>query len=964
MRQLPVFLIVLVVLAGGCDKSPTAVEDPEKPSLVISDGAHEGNQHFYFLPPVVPSPSYSGVSDGTLSPAVTVCELDAIADTCGAIVAALPGGESGSELPRYDVMSQSYQVNWHTDQCLTGPCSLDPAKTYRIRVLVGGIELGHADVDVVSNGAGLKNVNTDEFIGLMDGRTLPLKFRIEQGAVSLVESGGSTPLDAAGGQVSLADGSVALTFPAGALAGPTSISVTTVSSPPPGTSEWSPVVELGPDGTTFDQPVTLAIEYQPELLPQGVPGGALMLVTWDGNGWAEVPGSTINAIDNIVSAPIGHFSTYTLSIRPNTVSGASAPTTLAIGQQTVVSGTLWYYHSELQTICYWARSGWSGYRRFCYTTITHYNQPVWGLKVVWSSSNPAVAVLSGSATYTNAQGLTASPLITGLSAGTSQIRGTAAGTTSENLTITVLPPLLPPTFLLSRATSPGVGDLYTMALDGSNSTRLTTVGSINTEPAVSPNGQRIAWRSTRSGSNQIWVMNLDGSSPQQLTTCGYNSDPSWSPDGTRIVYHGTCAGNSDIWVMNADGTAPSRLNTDPSSDGAPDWSPDGEWIAFLSDRLGHNDVWIMKPDGSQPRAVTNDATLDVYLSWSPDARHIAHRCGVSICVSDAFSGTTSTLATGGFGNDTPKWSRDGATIAFQRSHFNSAGVSIWTIPADGSGPEVQVTPAGPGDGHPEWLGPAAPPPPAAYLLARCLAGCDLITVSREGTYPTRFYSDGGLNTEPAISPNGQRVAWRGGGNQILVINRDGSGFQVLTTCGYNSDPSWSPDGLRIAYHSNCSGGNSDVWVMNSDGTNPVRVTTDPASDGTPVWSPDGQWIGFSTNRTGPNDIWIVRPDGTDFHAVTNDAVLDTYLAWSPGSDQIVHTCGLQLCVGSVSGGGTTPLTATGPFADAPFWATDGLISFGRAVAGSWNIWQIRPDGTGLRRLTLFAGNEGHPVRLP
>ena len=98
--------------------------------------------------------------------------------------------------------------------------------------------------------------------------------------------------------------------------------------------------------------------------------------------------------------------------------------------------------------------------------------------------------------------------------------------------------------------------------------------------------------------------------------------------------------------------------------------------------------------------------------------------------------------------------------------------------------------------------------------------------------------------------------------------------------------------------------------------------------------------------------------------MTNDAVSDTYLAWSPGSDQIAHTCGLQLCVGGISGGGTTPLTATGPFADSPFWATDGLVSFGRAVAGSWNVWQIRPDGTGLRRLTLFGGNEGQPVRIP
>jgi Tol biopolymer transport system component len=1018
-------------------------------------------------------------------------------------------------------------------------------------------------------------VETSAYIGLVNGRTLPIAFRIEQGAVSLVEPGGATTVDDQGGQISLVDGSVALTFPEGALAAATSISISHSSSPPPGTGAWSPVVELGPDGTVFSEPVTLAIEYRPELLPEGVPAEALVLVTWDGNGWIEVPGSSVDPVDNRVSAPITHFSDYYVAIRPNAVSGEPAPTTLTIGQQTAFTGMLWFYRAEPRQICYWQRTGWYSRVRVCNVTFAISSYPITNSAIYWTSSSPAVASLAGPVTYTNLSGQATSPPIMGLTAGITAIQGSAFGQTTVPVTITVLPSLrftvshhtpagqpvanapvgsqieigvfqgapisvniasplpqdlavtlthsdpavagsnpvavitagttskyiggvggtaigsdiltataagygpvsvevqvakgqvlltgwpttlevgdsaaltirpgspdgsrnytafnnttftlsggphlvfsdgtstigsiavvpnsnwvtptfyvkavapgsgtltvsnpnyqpfsrnvpvtgslLPAAFVLSRASAPGVGDLYTMALDGSNSVRLTTVGNLNTEPAVSPNGQRIAWRSSRSGGNQIWVMNLDGSQPQQLTSCGYNSDPSWSPDGARIVYHSNCAGGSDIWVMNADGTAQTRLNTDPSSDGAPDWSPDGEWIAFLSDRLGHNDVWIMKPDGSQPRAVTNDATLDVYLSWSPDARHIAHRCGANICISDAYSGTTSTLVTGGFGNDTPKWSRDGSTIAFQRSHFNSGGVNIWTIPADGSGPAVQVTPPGPGDGHPEWLGPAAAAPPAAYLLARCPAGCDLITVSRDGTYPKPFYSDGGLNTEPALSPNGQRVVWRGAGNQIVVMNRDGSGFKVLTSCGYNSDPSWSPDGLRIAYHSNCSGGNSDIWIMNADGTSPVRVTTDPASDGAPVWSPDGLWIGFSTNRTGPNDIWIVRPDGSDPRAVTNDPVLDTYIAWSPGSDQIVYTCGLQLCVVGIAGGSSVPLTASGPFADGASWGADGIISFGRAVAGSWNVWKILPDGTGLRRLTLYGGNEGHPVRLP
>src|SRR5204863_6068641 len=72
-----------------------------------------------------------------------------------------------------------YTLKWRTDQF-----TLDASKTYRIRVLVfGNYELGHADVDVVNSGSQLKNVQTGQFIPLLDGRTLPIKFRIETGAV-------------------------------------------------------------------------------------------------------------------------------------------------------------------------------------------------------------------------------------------------------------------------------------------------------------------------------------------------------------------------------------------------------------------------------------------------------------------------------------------------------------------------------------------------------------------------------------------------------------------------------------------------------------------------------------------------------------------------------------------------------------------------------------------------------------
>src|SRR5437899_12989813 len=130
---------------------------------------------------------------------------------------------TGSAVVRLDATNQLYVVNWQTDQCVTGPCTLLSGNVYRVRVLVAGTELGHADVQVVASQQEAKNVNTGEFFPLVDGRTLPLKFRIEQRAVFVAGPSDQrlmiqTPVTAAGS-------SGQLVIPAGALSQTTAITV-------------------------------------------------------------------------------------------------------------------------------------------------------------------------------------------------------------------------------------------------------------------------------------------------------------------------------------------------------------------------------------------------------------------------------------------------------------------------------------------------------------------------------------------------------------------------------------------------------------------------------------------------------------------------------------------------------------------------------------------------------------------
>ena len=166
-----------VVLLAGCAADAASPLAPTgEPLGTISDAAHAGTvPGFYFLPPMVPQPVYSGSFDGGLSPRVEVCELTGAA--CGSVIAqwTMATGLSVS------AAAEQYQVNWHTNET-----NLDPASHYRISVFVGTFQLGFADVDVVASGKELKNVDTGEFIPLLDGRTLPIKFRIETGIVAQV----------------------------------------------------------------------------------------------------------------------------------------------------------------------------------------------------------------------------------------------------------------------------------------------------------------------------------------------------------------------------------------------------------------------------------------------------------------------------------------------------------------------------------------------------------------------------------------------------------------------------------------------------------------------------------------------------------------------------------------------------------------------------------------------------------
>ncbi|NMC45788.1 MAG: hypothetical protein GYA52_03065, partial [Chloroflexi bacterium] len=93
-------------------------------------------------------------------------------------------------------------------------------------------------------------------------------------------------------------------------------------------------------------------------------------------------------------------------------------------------------------------------------------------------------------------------------------------------------------------------------------------------------------------------------------------------------------------------------------------------------------------------------------------------------------------------------------------------------------------------------------------------------------------------------------------------------------------PAWSPDGTKIAFNGLVPhSGNTDVYVMNADGSEVRQLTAAPGFDENPAWSPDGSQIVFQTNRDGNFEIYIMNEDGGDAHPLAADAADELWPSW-------------------------------------------------------------------------------------
>lgn len=206
--------------------------------------------------------------------------------------------------------------------------------------------------------------------------------------------------------------------------------------------------------------------------------------------------------------------------------------------------------------------------------------------------------------------------------------------------------------------------------------------------------------------------------------------------------------------------------------------------------------------------------------------------------------------------------------------------------------------------------------------------------------------------------DGATRLWTSGidGRNLRKISKT---HDVLTTI-YETEPAWSPDGRQIAY-SSVNSGVSDIWVMQADGSYPLKLTGNGANNSRPTWSPDGRRIAYVSDKGGTKDIWIMNVDGSGQTQIVTLSGQENHPSFSPAGDKIVFSemvnGNATLMVANTDGSNIQPLTA-GNFQDwDPYWGANGIVFSSNRDTSSehWKLWMIQPDGTGLHSVANTTG---------
>jgi TolB protein len=505
----------------------------------------------------------------------------------------------------------------------------------------------------------------------------------------------------------------------------------------------------------------------------------------------------------------------------------------------------------------------------------------------------------------------------------------------------------------------GTLGLYLSDRDGINERPLLAGPESNYNPSFSSDGHWIVFTSERSGSAHVFRVHPDGSGLDQLTDGpAFDDQGALSPDGRTLAFVSTReGGTANIWLKDIGKEAQAfNLTRNRAGNFRPSWSPDGKWIAFSSDRDTHRvrfvrdtglawelmqttAVYIVHPDGSGLRRLTPLAGSAGSPKWSRDGRRVIltqvadvenmrhFRPRLQIVSIDIASGAREMHSEG----SVPSY-----VSSTEIGYLGEAGI---LYNSGRKGPAAAKNPSYSPE-NPSWS-----PDGSLLVYDKRIPLAQPRWMEVSASRDPRYELIGGdtvLERFPppvVVTPRAEGFIYRSDSSQQLIhIDWNGTVSRVI----FDGSPQ------KRAFH--------DDQALSADGRT-LAVA---------IWT--------SARPEEVDQIAVMNSDGSSFRVLPHDPLREgcRFLSLSPEGQRLVCAVGGMnhgfrtkggLRIVSLSDGKTVKLT--GGWDNTPAWSPRGdWIAFTGFESGDFEIYKIRPDGTGLRQLTHTHGNDSHPVWSP
>jgi eukaryotic-like serine/threonine-protein kinase len=420
-------------------------------------------------------------------------------------------------------------------------------------------------------------------------------------------------------------------------------------------------------------------------------------------------------------------------------------------------------------------------------------------------------------------------------------------------------------------------------------TRLTWDSGLTVDPALSPNGELLAYASDRDGEGNlnIWVQPVRGGEPTRLTQDPADEEsPSFSPDGSRIAFH-SYRGGGGIYAVSALGGQERLIATGGQN---PSFSSDSMWIAYWIGEPNYyapsGKVYVVPSTGGKPLQVQPGFADARYPIWTPDGKHIL------------FQGTRSA-------REEPDWwvtpvgseiqANDKAVQTGAFAIFRGKGISVYMGPGGFRGEQIVFS--------------ATESAARIMINARSIYQVPISSRSWKAADKLERLTFGtGLDAEPFPSTGGRVVfASLQFSNNIWLLPFDARGQagteirRITDGTAYDATPSVSHDGTKVVFTSGRLG-NRDVWIKDLKTGREAALTSTPMDEATPVISADGTKVAYTISGQATQPIFVVdarlSPGSSVPEKVCDDC--GEPVDWSPDGSRIVYISGHPRAVGSFS----------------------------------------------------------------